>query len=123
MIDALIIDDNRHLVEGLRKLLLLFDITSRAAYGSRAGMMALEEKKPDVVFLDINMPGVDGFEVFSYFKRAPEFLETPVIVITSDDQPETTARAQELGAVDVIIKPATVDALESALQKANILET
>lgn len=122
MVDALIIDDNRHAVEGLRKLLMLFDVSSRAAYGSRAGMMAFQEKAPDVVFLDINMPGVDGFEVFSYFNRIPEFEDTPVIVITSDDQPETAARALELGALDVVIKPATVEVLEAALQEANLLE-
>ncbi|MEA3349447.1 MAG: response regulator [Chloroflexota bacterium] len=121
MIDALIIDDNRNMVDGLRKILSLLGVSARAAYGPRSGMMAFNEKSPDVVFLDINMPGVDGFEVFSYFKRNPEFQQTPVIVVTSDDQPETAARAEAMGAVTLILKPVSFEALESALQQAGLL--
>lgn len=120
-IDALIIDDNRNLVDGLRKILSLLGVSARAAYGPRSGMMAFNEKSPDFVFLDINMPGVDGFEVFSYFKRNPEFQQTPVIVVTSDDQPETAARAEAMGAVTLILKPVSFEALESALQQAGLL--
>ncbi|HEY2979653.1 MAG TPA: response regulator, partial [Anaerolineales bacterium] len=73
------------------------------------------------VLLDINMPGVDGTEVLAFLKREPRLSAIPVIVITSDDQPETRQRVLTGGAVAMIIKPATIDALEEALQKAGIL--
>jgi CheY-like chemotaxis protein len=71
--------------------------------------------------LDINMPGVDGTEVLAFLKREPRLAPVPVIVITSDDQPETRQRVLTGGAVAMIIKPATIDALEEALRKAGIL--
>jgi CheY-like chemotaxis protein len=74
-----------------------------------------------VVLLDINMPGVDGTEVLAFLKREPRLAPVPVIVITSDDQPETRQRVLTGGAVAMIIKPATIDALEEALRKAGIL--
>jgi CheY-like chemotaxis protein len=76
---------------------------------------------PRVVLLDINMPGVDGTEVLAFLKREPRLAPVPVIVITSDDQPETRQRVLGGGAVAMIIKPATIDALEEALRKAGIL--
>ncbi len=120
MFDALIIDDNRALADMMVLMLEMLGFSGRAAYGSRSGLMALEEKVPDVVFLDINMPGVDGFEVLSYIRRTPGCGETPVFVLTSDDQPETASRALELGAVRLIVKPITVDILENVLEQAGI---
>jgi CheY-like chemotaxis protein len=67
------------------------------------------------------MPGVDGTEVLAFLKREPRLAPVPVIVITSDDQPETRQRVLTGGAVAMIIKPATIDALEEALRKAGIL--
>jgi CheY-like chemotaxis protein len=71
--------------------------------------------------LDINMPGVDGTEVLAYLRREPRLMRVPVIVITSDDQPETRQRVMQGGAQAMLIKPATIDALEGAMKKAGVL--
>jgi CheY-like chemotaxis protein len=71
--------------------------------------------------LDLNMPGVDGLEVLAYLRREPRLAPVPVIVITSDDQPETRDRVMKGGATAILIKPATLDALEGALKLAKIL--
>jgi CheY-like chemotaxis protein len=76
---------------------------------------------PRFICLDINMPGVDGTEVLAYLKREPRLMKVPVIVITSDDQPETRQRVMRGGAHAMLIKPATIDALENALNKAGVL--
>lgn len=123
MIDALIIDDNRKLADVLVMMLDMLGIKGRAAYGSRSGLIALEKSIPDVVFLDINMPGVDGFEVLLYIRRAPGCEKVPVFIITSDDQADTALRAKELGAVALIIKPVTLDILEAELKSANLLDS
>jgi CheY-like chemotaxis protein len=54
-------------------MLQLLEIQARPAYGVRAGLLALNEAVPDVVFLDLNMPGLSGFEVLAYLRRDPRF--------------------------------------------------
>jgi two-component system chemotaxis response regulator CheY len=67
------------------------------------------------------MPGIDGFEVMAYLRREPRLAKVPMVVVTSDDQPETLARARKAGALDVIIKPASLESLENALRKAKLI--
>ena len=86
---ALVIDDNRQAADSLSQLLTLLDVSAEIAYGPRAAMLTLNESIPGVIFLDIHMPGVDGFEILSYLRRDPRLDRTPVIVVTSDDQLET----------------------------------
>lgn len=121
MESCLVIDDNRQTTEALMKILDLFDIPARSALSPSAAMAILKEMTPRVVFLDINMPGVDGFEVLAYLKREPRTMAIPVIIVTSDDQPETARRARDGGADALVLKPVMVDALEEALQKVGIL--
>ncbi|MBM3146223.1 MAG: response regulator [Chloroflexi bacterium] len=121
MLDALVIDDNRSLADLMCMMLNTLGISGRPAYGSRSGLLALEHQAPDVVFLDINMPGIDGFEVLSYIRRSPGCEHVPVIVVTSDDQLETIEHAREMGAATCIIKPVTVDLLESSLKDVGLL--
>ncbi len=117
---ALVIDDNRQMAEGLKQMLQLFEMDADIALGSRPALGALRETTPSVVFLDINMPGLSGFEVLGYLQREPRLVEVPVIVVTSDDQPETAHRVQEGGARAIIIKPVTVESLTKALREAGI---
>jgi PleD family two-component response regulator len=121
MVNALVIDDNRDSADAVVKMLSLLNVEARAAYGPRAAMLVLKDVTPDIVFLDINMPGIDGFEVLSYLRRFPRMHEVPIVFITSDDQPETAGKVRKTGALLVIVKPATIDSLELALRKAGML--
>jgi two-component system chemotaxis response regulator CheY len=118
---ALVVDDNRHMADGLASMLDLLGVQAEVAYGARTGMMMIQKRTPDVVFLDINMPGVDGFEVLAYFRRLPQFKDIPVIIVTSDDQPETAKRAKDTGVLSLIVKPTSVEEIEHALQISGIL--
>jgi PleD family two-component response regulator len=122
MSDALIIDDNRSTADALNQMLTVLGQRARVAYGSSAAMSLLGGGfTPKFICLDINMPGVDGTEVLAYLRREPLLNPVPVFVITSDDQPETRNKVMKLGASAMIIKPATIDALEDALKKAKML--
>ena len=118
---ALVIDDNKQTAEALIQMLGIWDIKARLALGPSAAMAILGELTPNVVFLDINMPGVNGFEVLAYLKREPRLSGVPVIVVTSDDQPETARRAEKDGATSLVLKPVMIDILETALKKAGII--
>jgi two-component system chemotaxis response regulator CheY len=120
MAEGLIIDDNRSTADALKQMLDVLEVPARVAYGSSAAMAVLGSMVPRFVCLDINMPGVDGTEVLAYLRREPRLRKVPVIIITSDDQPETRQRVMRGGAQAMLIKPATIDALEGALKKAGI---
>lgn len=122
MSEGLIIDDNRQTADALNQMLGVLGLKARPAYGSSAAMDVLGAGFiPDFICLDINMPGADGIEVLAYLRREPRLRNIPVIVITSDDQPETRTKVMELGATAMIIKPATIDSLEDALKRAELL--
>ena len=121
MSEALIIDDNRSTADALHQMLTVLGEKARVAYGSSPAMSLLGGFTPKFICLDINMPGVDGTEILAYLRREPRLIRVPVFVITSDDQPETRSKVMKLGASAIIIKPATIDALEGALKRAKIL--
>jgi len=123
MSEGLIIDDNRQTADALNQMLGVLNFKARPAYGSSAAMDILGGGlTPQFICLDINMPGVGGIEVLSFLRREPRLENVPVIVITSDDQPETREKVMKLGATALIIKPATIDALEKALKTAKLLD-
>jgi len=121
MSEVLIIDDNRQTADALHQMLDVLGIEARVSYGSSPALALLENITPRAILLDINMPGVDGIEVLGFLRREPRLAKVPVIVITSDDQPETRKKVLQGGATTMLIKPATLDSLESALKMAKIL--
>ena len=121
MKNALVIDDNRNTADALVEMLDMLGIESRAAYGSSPAMALLAEMTPPLILLDVNMPGVDGIEILGYLRREPRLMKVPTIVISSDDQLETKRRVLDGGAQAMIIKPASLIQLESALKKAGVL--
>lgn len=121
MSEGLIIDDNRQTADALQQMLQILELPARVAYGSSAAMAVLGGITPRFVCLDINMPGVDGTEVLAFLRREPRLMKVPVIVVTSDDQPETRQRVLKGGAQAILIKPATIDSLENAMKKAGVI--
>ena len=123
MSEGLIIDDNRTTANALGQMLKVLGFKARVAYGSSAAMSILASGLiPGFICLDINMPGVDGIEILSYLRREPHLIPVPVFIITSDDQPETRRKVMRLGANVLIVKPATIDALEEAFRKVRLLQ-
>jgi len=121
MKEAFVIDDNRSTADALVEMVGMLGIEARPAYGSSPAMALLAEKTPSLILLDINMPGVDGMEILAYLRREPRLMNVPVVVITSDDQPETKKRVLEGGAQVMIAKPASLIELESSLKQVGIL--
>ncbi len=121
MLTAIVIDDSRTTADSLVQVLKVLDIQARAAYGPGPGLALLKAEAPGMVFLDLNMPGLSGFEILSFMGREPHLITVPVFIVTSDDQPETIKHALAGGARAVLIKPVSVDVLEAALQKEKII--
>jgi putative two-component system response regulator len=102
---VLIVDDtaeNLTLMNGLLKDLYK---TRIANSGERALKLAAQEPLPDLVLLDIMMPGMDGYEVCKRLQSERATMNIPVIFLTAKDQVEDEKKGFELGAVDYITKP------------------
>lgn len=110
-------------------ILLLRSVLEREGYTDihcltdpTKAMRAYIDLEPDIVLLDLMMPGVDGFELleaFSRHDRPDEFR--PVLVLTADTTLQARRRALSLGAKDFVAKP--FDVIEVGLRIANLLET
>ncbi len=117
-INALVIEDNKEVAENLVRMLSLLDVRAKMAFSVREAILHLAEGIPDILFLDIKMPGYDGFEVMTYLRREPKLEKVPVCIVSSENQQETISKAMKLGAIDYVLKPATVEDLEGAIKKA-----
>lgn len=114
MIKAVIIDDESRAVKVLSKLLgKIEDEIEIVATASNVpdGVLAINRSKPDVVFLDIEMPDYSGFELLEFFNN----LEFEIIFATAYS--EYAIRAFEVSAVDYILKPIQIQKLQAAIDK------
>jgi phosphoserine phosphatase RsbU/P len=79
--------------------------TKVATSGEKALALASADEKPDLILLDVMMPGMDGYEVCSRLKADPATCEIPVIFLTGQTEVEDETRGFEVGAVDYVHKP------------------
>lgn len=87
---------------------------------ANCGEKALQQSKsmnPDLILLDVMMPGMDGFEVLTHLKSDDSTKYIPVIMITALSDPASTKRAAELGAADFLSKPFQRTLLTSYVQR------
>jgi CheY-like chemotaxis protein len=114
---ALVVDDIQVAATTIAKALDLLGYETRVAYGSRPAIESLAQRLPDVILLDINLPGLDGIEVCRYLRRDPRTAEIPIIAISVEAHEETVARARKAGANAFLPKPIDIDALEKTLKR------
>jgi len=110
---VLIVDDESPARDRLRRMLAeieTVEVIGEAESGTQAVEM-IEREKPDLVLLDIQMPGLDGFEVIEALADPP-----PVIFVTAYD--EYAIRAFEVNALDYLLKPFSRERLEKAIRRA-----
>jgi len=102
---VLIVDDVPENLVLLEKVLTLKDIDVSFADNGQDALIFAEKEPPDLILLDIAMPGMDGFEVCIKLKENDLTKEIPVIFLTASRDEEETVRALEMGAVDFVSKP------------------
>lgn len=100
----LIIEDDKFLRELIAKKLIKEDYETSEAVDGEEGIKRVKEEKPDLILLDLILPGIDGFEVLSRIKEDPVLSRIPVIILSNLGQKEDVERGLELGAIDYLIK-------------------
>lgn len=101
----LIVDDSPENLAVLNGLLQPGFRVLAATSGERALRVAEGDPRPDLILLDVMMPGIDGYQVFEKLRAAPATSDIPVIFVTALEGKEAELRGLELGAVDYITKP------------------
>ncbi|HIK30245.1 MAG TPA: response regulator [Oscillatoriales cyanobacterium M4454_W2019_049] len=101
----LLVDDNPTNLEVLATIVTDAGYEIAIANDGESAIELLEYIKPDLILLDVMMPGIDGFEVCHRLKSSPPFAEIPVIFMTALADPVDKVKGLELGAVDYITKP------------------
>lgn len=101
----LIIDDNQVIVELLQRKLTREGYEALGCMESYRAVDMCLESKPDLVILDILMPGKSGWDIMAELKQNPETESIPVIVSTVKNRPDDVERSIELKAADYIAKP------------------
>ena len=115
----LVVDDNKtNLASAKAALSDLYKVT--AVLSGEQALLFLKNNHPDLILLDINMPGMDGFEVLEKIKALAGDAPIPVIFLTADNDAETENRCLELGALDFIAKPFVPNVMRARI--ARILE-
>ena len=103
----MIIDDEPSILKSLSGLLTDEGFEVITATNGYEGLKRIEEESPDLVLLDIWMPGIDGIETLKEIKKSNPSIQ--VIIITGHGNIETAVRATKLGAFDLIEKPLSID--------------
>jgi len=91
------------------------DVT--VAMDGESALEAVDEEHPDLILLDIMMPGMDGYDVCKRLKDNPATAHIPVVFLTALTEDEEKKRGLEMGALDYITKPFEVSEIQSKVQK------
>ncbi len=108
--NVLIVDDSKTEIMYLSDLLQKAGYTVRSAENADDAFKRLAEQKPDLILMDVVMPGQNGFQLTRSINRTPEYTEVPIIMCTSKNLETDRVWGMRQGAKDYITKP--VDAAE-----------
>jgi two-component system CheB/CheR fusion protein len=120
---VLIIEDNIDAADSLREALEFSEHEVEVAYNGPAGIAKARKYKPEVVFCDIGLPGMDGFDVARAFRADDALRGTYLVALSGYAQPEDVLRASEAGFDQHLAKPPSLERLEQTLAQAPVAET
>src|SRR5438094_6498218 len=108
---VLIIEDEQGVVHLLRARLEPEGFQVIAAYDGQAGLRAVTEARPDLLILDLTLPGLDGFEICRRIRQQPETARLPILVLSGRTEEVDKVVMLDLGADDYVTKPFNTKAL------------
>lgn len=101
----LIVDDNPNNVQIVAALLAEYGFEPGIAMSAGEAYRFLEENSVELILLDIEMPGIDGYEVCRVIKNKPKYKDIPIIFLTVKDKKEDIVKGFDMGAADYVTKP------------------
>lgn len=114
---VLLVDDERDFVQTLSERLEMRDVGAHVVYDGASALEMVSEDEPDVMILDLKMPGIDGIEVLKRVKSEKPKVE--VIILTGHGNERDRDLCLSLGAFAYLQKPVNIDVLSETLRRAN----
>jgi DNA-binding NtrC family response regulator len=113
---VLLVDDEQEFVQSLAERLSMRELGSNTAYNGEQALSFVSQQEPDVMLLDLKMPGMDGMEVLRQVKKSYPAIQ--VIILTGHGNKQHEDEARRLGAFDYMEKPVDIDMLVSSMKAA-----
>ena len=114
---VLIIEDEKLIIVSTQMVLEAAGFRVESAVNGEEGIQKAKSLRPDLVLLDIMMPGIDGWETLTRLKRYPETSGIPVIIFTAREHARGHQKSSEMGAADYFRKPFEPDELIELVEK------
>ena len=115
--NILLVDDSKTELHFLSDLLGKRGYKVRTAENGEEAMRRLEEGKPDLILMDVVMPGQNGFQLTRAITRDPRFADVPVIMCTSKNQETDRVWGMRQGAKDYVVKPVVPEELIAKIKQ------
>ncbi|HLL10511.1 MAG TPA: response regulator [Rubrivivax sp.] len=114
---VLMIDDDRLQHKLLRQLLAPLKLSCAFASSAAQGIATLHRRRPDLILMDVRLPGIDGIEATRLLKSAAHFAAIPVIMITGVGGKDVVVESLKAGAVDFVVKPFDGDSVLAKVRR------
>ena len=114
-LSVLVVDDVPLNILLIKKMLSQYTFEIRTANGGQAALDAIAQKKPNLVLLDLMMPGIDGFEVIRRLRADDATKDLPIIILSALNSEQDISKGFQLGANDFINKPIIMENLLSSV--------
>jgi twitching motility two-component system response regulator PilH len=114
--NILLVDDSKTELHALSDMLTKRGFAVRTAEGGDEALRRLSEEKPDLILMDVVMPGGNGFQLTRTITRDPRYADIPVIMCTSKNQETDRVWGIRQGAKDYVVKPVNADDLMAKIQ-------
>jgi two-component system chemotaxis response regulator CheY len=112
-----VVDDDEEMSDAIGLMLKMLDCEVTSFPNARSAVQKLlTAKTPDLLILDINMPEVSGLDFLEFLRRRREWKELPIVMLSSEAADSTVDKALQLGADAYLMKPATIEELEQAME-------
>ena len=115
MYSVLAVDDIPLNLLLVQKILARYNFKFRTAANGQQALDAVEQEKPDLILLDLMMPGIDGFEVIRRLRETPRTADIRIIILSALNSNEDVVKGFNLGANDYLVKPIIMEKLLSCV--------
>jgi CheY-like chemotaxis protein len=116
----LVVDDNRDAAESMSMLLEMWGHEVVFAYDGPSALETAEKWQPEAVFLDIGLPGMDGYQVAEKLRELPQARDAVLIAITGYGQEDDRLRSRRAGIDHHLVKPVAPEALRSLIESLKL---
>ena len=112
---VLVVDDYQDLADSLTLMLRALGADARAVYDGESALRSVEEFRPDLILLDLGLPGLTGLDVARALSETPDLHRTRLIALSGWSHDEARQKSLEAGFDDFLVKPVAIETLQELL--------